>query len=42
MGFAIAKEDIDSAVNAERGAVERMLKLVRTKVRRNARQNVSK
>jgi hypothetical protein len=31
MGFAVAKEDIESAVNAERGAVERILKFVRTK-----------
>lgn len=32
MGFVIVKEDIDGAINAERGAVERILKFVRQKV----------
>lgn len=31
MGFVIEKEDIDAVVNAERGAVERILQFVRFK-----------
>ena len=32
MGFVIEKEDIEAIVNAERGAVERVLKFVRFKL----------
>jgi hypothetical protein len=35
MGFVIVKEDIDGAINAERGAVERILKFIRQKVCRD-------
>ncbi len=32
MGFVIVKEDVDGAINAERGAVERILKFIRQKM----------